>query len=205
MTTLLIFAMNSAQTRSKGSSFGRIGPIYPWRRYWAPRDGFFDLSDDGFLVDPESERAQYSVQKLYNLPELQNYRALALLGEPGIGKSDTLEAEYNALQERAGQESQLLQKYVDLRSFGSDALLHSRVFGSPDFLTWEAGNNNLVLYLDSIDEALLRIDTVAALLADELSQHPTGRMLIRIACRTFVWPHEPLEIAFARIWGDEDR
>jgi hypothetical protein len=200
---LLIAAMNSVQTRSEGSQFGRMGPIYPWRRFWTPRHGFVDFSDDGFLVDPESERAQYSAQRLYTLPELQHHRALALLGEPGIGKSVTLKAEYDALQRHAGDGRQPVQRYVDLRSFSSDVLLHNRVFGNPDFLAWKAGNSDLVLYLDSLDEALLRIDTVAALLADELPQHPTARMSVRIACRTFVWPHEPLETAFATIWGDE--
>jgi hypothetical protein len=198
----MIAAMNSAETKSEGFGFGRIGPIYPWRRYWARRDGFVDLSDDGFLVDPESERARYSAQKLHTLSELQQYRALALLGEPGIGKSVTLESEYAALQQAGGESGHPLQRHVDLRSFSSDVLLHSRVFGNPDFLAWKAGNSDLVLYLDSLDEALLRIDTVAALIADELPQHPTARISIRITCRTFVWPHEPLETAFARIWGE---
>jgi predicted NACHT family NTPase len=195
--------MNSIQTNSEVPRFGRMGPMYPWRRYWVPRDGLIDLSDDGFLVDPESERARYSAQKLYTLPELQHYRALVLLGEPGIGKSITLGAEYDTPQQPMCSEQQLVRRYVDLRSFSSDVLLHSRVFGSSDFLTWQAGNTNLVLYLDSLDEALLRIDTVAAFLADELHQHPTARLSVRIACRTFVWPHEPLETAFARICGEE--
>lgn len=161
------------------------------------------LSDDGFLVDPESERARYSAQKLYTLPELQQYRALALLCEPGIGKSVTLEAEYNALRQQSADGQRPVQSYVDLRSFSSDVLLHSRVFGNPDFLAWKTGNSDLVLYLDSLDEALLRIDTVAAFLADELPQHPTARLSVRIACRTFVWPYQSLETAFARIWGEE--
>jgi hypothetical protein len=200
---LLITAMNSVQTRSEESRFGRTGPIYQWRRFWARRDGFVDISDDGFLVDPESERAQSSAQKLYALPELQQYRAVALLGEPGIGKSITLEAEYNAVRHQAADGQERVQSYVDLRSFSSDVLLHRRVFGNPDFLAWRTGNSDLVLYLDSLDEALLRIDTAAAFLADELPQHPTARLSVRIACRTFVWPYEPLETAFARIWGEE--
>jgi hypothetical protein len=142
---LLITAMNSVQTRSQGSQFGRTGPIYRWRRFWARRDGFVDLSDGGFLVDPESERARYSAQELHTLPELQQYRALALLGEPGIGKSVTLEAEYNALRQQADDGQRQVQRYVDLRSFSTDALLHSRVFGNPDLLAWRIGNSGLVM------------------------------------------------------------
>lgn len=94
------------------------------------------------------------------------------------------------------------RRYIDLRSFSSDVMLHNRVFGSPDFLAWEAGDSDLVLYLDSLDEALLRIDTIASFLADELPLHPTQRLSIRIACRTFVWPHAPLETALRAIWGE---
>ncbi len=82
-------------------------------------------------------------QPRLRLPELQQYRALALLGEPGIGKSVTLKAEYNALQQQADGQ-QPVQSYVDLRSFSSDVLLHSRVFGNPDFLAWRTGNSDLV-------------------------------------------------------------
>jgi hypothetical protein len=61
----------------------------------------------------------------------------------------------------------------------------------------------LALYMDSLDEALLRIDTIAVLLADELPRHPVERISIRIACRTFAWPHQTLEAAFTRLWGEE--
>jgi predicted NACHT family NTPase len=181
---------------------GQADPSYPWQRFWVPRDGSIDLSDGGFLRDPQSEFARYSAYKLDTLRELQQFRALALLGEPGIGKSATLQAEFKALQQQA-QEDDRLSIHVDLRSFSSDALLHHRVFESPEFTAWQAGNSHLVLYLDSLDEALLRIDSVAALLADELPRHPTARMSIRITCRTAGWPHELLENAFKTIWGED--
>jgi hypothetical protein len=176
--------------------------IYGWQRFWVPRDGSIDLSDGGFLLDPEGESAQYSAQKLYTLPALQHLRALALLGEPGIGKSATLEAEYQLLKRQARKDDHVFI-YVDLRSFSTDVFFHNRVFGNPSFIAWQTGNSHLVLYLDSLDEALLRIDSVAALLADELPRYPTERMSVRIACRTAVWPHEPLETALKRIWGED--
>jgi hypothetical protein len=127
---------------------------------------------------------------------------LVLLGEPGIGKSVTLSAEYQSLQQQGKHDDQVLI-HVDLRAFSTDALLHDRVFGSPAFTAWQTGNSHLVLYLDSLDEALLRIDSVAALLADGLPRYPTERMSVRIACRTAVWPHEPLETALKTIWGED--
>jgi hypothetical protein len=110
-------------------------PIYAWQRFWVPRDGSIDLSDGGFLRDPQSESARYSAYKLDTLSELQHFRALGLLGEPGIGKSVTLQAEFNALQQQTQGDDHVLVR-VDLRSFSSEALLHRRLFESAEFTTW---------------------------------------------------------------------
>jgi predicted NACHT family NTPase len=177
-------------------------PSYPWQRFWVPRDGSIDLSDGGFLRDPHSEFARYSAYKLDTLRELQQFRALGLLGEPGIGKSATLQAEFIPSEQQTQEDGRVFVR-VDLRSFSSEILLHRRVFESAEFTAWQTGNSHLVLYLDSLDEALLRIDSVAALLAEELPRHPTARMSIRIACRTAVWPHQLLEKAFKNIWGED--
>jgi predicted NACHT family NTPase len=177
-------------------------PIYAWQRFWVPRDEGIDLSDGGFLRDPQSESARYSAYKLDTLSELQHFRVLGLLGEPGMGKSATLQAEFKALQEQTQQDGRVFV-HVDLRSFSSEGLLHRRVFESAEFTAWQAGNSDLVLYLDSLDETLLRIDSVAGLLADELPRYPTARMSVRIACRTAIWPHQPLETALKHIWGED--
>jgi hypothetical protein len=143
----------------------KADPVYAWQRFWVPREGSIDLSDGGFLHDPQSQFAGYLHYPLKTLSELQHFRALALLGEPGIGKSVTLETEFNASKQQSAEDGRLLL-YVDLRSFSSDVLLHRRVFESTEFTAWAAGNCQLVLYLDSLDEALLRVHSVAALLAD---------------------------------------
>lgn len=77
---------------------------------------------------------------------------------------------------------------MDLRSFGSEDRLFNTLFGSPEFEQWRNGNYVLHLFLDSLDECLLRIDNVAALLADELPKQPFERLRLRIACRTAPWP-----------------
>src|SRR3954471_12681517 len=106
-------------------------PIYTWQRFWVPRDGSIDLSDGGFLRDPESDTARYTSQTLYSLAQLQHFRALALLGEPGIGKSTTLSAEREQLIQSAA-DGEHVQIHVDLRSFSSDGLLYERVFRSAE-------------------------------------------------------------------------
>ena len=78
--------------------------------------------------------------------------------------------------------------YIDLRSFGSETRLEQRLFHSDIFASWLSGRQSLHLFIDSLDEALLRIDTLAALLGEELRKYPVERLSLRIACRTAVWP-----------------
>src|ERR1700733_9707365 len=131
---------------------------YPWRRFWVPPDGSIDLSDGGFLRDPSNLMA--GPCSLVPLAALQPWRSLALLGEPGIGKSTTLKEEADriaALPVNAG----CVSIYVDLRAFSSDLLLYRRLFESEKFIAWNNGRSPLFLHLDSLDEALLRIDSIA--------------------------------------------
>lgn len=173
---------------------------YPWRRFWCVRGGTIDLSDHGFMLDPESDFWILGRPKPSTLEEVSNYRALILLGEPGIGKSTALEQEVVRLAQGNPHTAGAIR--VDLRAFSSEDLLYRRVFESLAFQHWARGTSHLVLHLDSLDEALLRIDSIANLLADELPHHPTERLSIRIACRTAVWPVQTLEPALKQIWGD---
>jgi hypothetical protein len=61
--------------------------LYDWPRYWIPQTGILDLSDAGFLRDPVD--SLYGPGPLRTLPQLEGSLALALLGEPGIGKCRT--------------------------------------------------------------------------------------------------------------------
>ena len=136
------------------------------------------------------------------LPDLESYRALALLGEPGMGKSTTLEAEDARIRSSRHQEG-AMSVHVDLRAFSSEGLLVQKVFANPEIAGWKSGTSQLFLHLDSLDEALLRIDSIANLIASELQNLPAERLSVRIACRTAVWPEQTLEPALREIWGDE--
>jgi hypothetical protein len=177
-------------------------PVYDWQRFWIARTGTLDLSDGGFLADPVSPLRRSHPSSPSMLTELGKYRALVLLGEPGIGKSATLKSEaIRVSAETIADET--VSIHVDLRAYSSDALLHQRVFESPEFVAWTKGTSHLVLHLDSLDEALLRIDSIANLLASELPRYPTSRMSLRIACRTAVWPGRILEPSLNALWGDD--
>ncbi|HLG89121.1 MAG TPA: hypothetical protein VKZ79_18220 [Alphaproteobacteria bacterium] len=175
-------------------------PNYAWTRFWVPRTGSINLGDGGFMVDPAEPLLWSSGTAPTALPELERYPGLVLLGEPGIGKSDTLKVEALRLQARADGS---VSVHVDLRSFSSEAFLFQRVFESPEMASWKSDQSHLTLHLDSLDEALLRIDSIANLITAELPNLPTDRMSLRIACRTAVWPEMTLEPVLQSIWGED--
>lgn len=158
---------------------------FPWKRFWCRRDASYTLGDSGFLIDPDAEHGAALNPNLLTLDQLQEVPCLALLGEPGIGKSWSLGADVNAFLKRS---SDIEVVRLDLRSFGSEDRLYRSLFENPTFLRWVGGGHELHLYLDSFDECLLRIDTVASLLADELPKYSLGRLKLRIASRTASWP-----------------
>jgi hypothetical protein len=170
---------------------------YDWQRFWIPHIGVLDLSDARFLSDPVSDH--FGPDVLRPLSELQGYRALALLGEPGIGKSSELKREHERISALA-EDARPQSIYVDLKVGSSEEALRRRVFEAPAFAAWKAGAGHLILHLDSLDEAMLRVETLASLLAEELQSVPSDRFSIRIAYRTAVVPAGTLGTAFTSIW-----
>ena len=102
-------------------------PIYNWKRFWCPRGATINLSDEGYLYDPDSQWG-----RIYN-PEVKPFEAraetpcLALLGEPGIGKTHTIEAGREATETRIKQEGDDIL-WLDLRSYGSEDRLVRSLF-----------------------------------------------------------------------------
>lgn len=172
---------------------------FDWKRFWCPRDKSFDLSDRGFLSDPDDKWGKYSNPDLVTFDRLAELPCAVMLGEPGIGKSWTLR------HESAGVERSLTMgaKSIccDLRSFNTDSRLMAALFDNETFDSWRNGDWLLHVFLDSLDECLLRIDNVASILADELPKQPVDRLRLRIACRTAPWP-AVLEKALDKLFGD---
>jgi hypothetical protein len=162
-----------------------MATIFPWKRFWCRREDSYSLGDRGFLSDPDGEHGKLLNPHLVTFDQLQAIPCLALLGEPGIGKSWSLSADLNTFLQ---QSPQMPTMHLDLRGYGSDDRLYRALFEDSCFLQWVEGEHDLHLYLDSFDECLLRIDNVAALLADELPKRPLNRLKLRIACRTASWP-----------------
>jgi hypothetical protein len=175
------------------------------RRFWFPRGIAPDLSDRGFLVDPELPRIIYAPQSRFPshgfpLEQVAQYPVVGLLGQPGIGKSTTVKEEARRLESalrRSGDHVLL----IDLAA--CDAASMRSVFEKSKFRSWQRGSNILHLFLDGFDTCLHYVPNIVALLLQCLEQQPRERMLVRIACRTTEWPSD-LETGLLELWNGEN-
>ena len=176
-------------------------PRFNWKRFWIAQTGILDLSDAGFLRDPE----EYSFERdsLKTLGELDSYPVLALLGEPGIGKSDALKLEHERLSS-LGDEHNIISHHVNLNISSSEDWLCRQIFESPGIEDWKEEDSRLYLLLDSLDEAIMQIKPLVNRLVYEFRNLPTDRLSIRIACRTAVWPASTLGDPLKGIWGESN-
>lgn len=172
--------------------------LYNWKRFWFPRGSTIDLSDGGYLRSPESPWGHLLQKHVVSLDSLFDRTCLVLLGEPGSGKTETIQAEIQRTLARIKEQGDALFP-MDLHSYGSEDRLVKNLFESPTFMAWVKGNYHLYLFLDSFDECLLNIRTLAALLIEELKKYPVERLSLRIACRTADWPVF-LEEELGQLW-----
>lgn len=153
------------------------------------------MLSDGFLPDPDSRYGQYSNQGLLTLGQFFSRRCCILLGDAGIGKSDVLRKEYERVRAAAPQHGSVV--FRSLRDFGSDVTA-GQFLASQEITTWVVDDEaELFLFLDSLDEALLRVDTWSSLLSNALAGWPLHRLWLRITCRPAFWP-DSLGLALAR-------
>src|SRR6201999_615981 len=66
------------------------------------------------------------------------------------------------------------------------------IFESEQFQEWLRGDGRLHLFLDSLDEARMRLETAAKILIQGLEEAPHKRLSIRLSCRS-ADRHEALE------------
>lgn len=176
---------------------------YNWKRFWYPRGKNISLADRGYLDDPTSKYGLFLNSNVVPFESLATIPCLALLGEPGIGKTKAIEAALKAIDSGVKEKgTQTLS--LDLRSYGSEDRLVRKLFESQTFISWIQGTHRLYLFLDSLDECLLRINTLTTLLIDELKEYCSEleRLYLRITCRTADWPNS-LEEGLKQLWGQK--
>jgi hypothetical protein len=171
---------------------------YNWKRFWCPREGTFALIDGGYLADPDEKYGAIFNKDLKPLSEWDSATCLVLLGEPGIGKSTAVQ-EYFQPNSGVAPASVILK---NLNQYGDETRLISDLFGVPEITEWVSGTHEITLVLDSLDECLLRIDTLVHILTDQFSRLPCDRLRLRVACRTAEWP-PTLETQLRRVWGTD--
>lgn len=173
---------------------------YGWKRFWCPRSGSIALADGGYLSDPDAEWSRAYNPNLVSLEAIADIPCLVLLGEPGIGKSQELENLKAFTEEKICDSSQILEL-----NFRSCTNLKEDLFKDETFTDWLSNSYHLYLFLDSLDEGLLSISTLATGLVDELKkskyQNHIDRLHLRLACRTFVFP-AILEEGLKSLWKE---
>src|SRR6516225_5532263 len=175
-----------------------IGP-YNWKRFWNPRGKAINMDLDGYLPDPDSKMGAHVNSHLKMLNALQSLPCLILLGEPGMGKTTTLNQSRGAV-DQAVQVSDGSSLWLDLHSYGDESRHCRSIFGADTFVAWRKGKGEFHLFLDSFDECLVRIETLAGLLADEIKRLPLERFRLRIASRSAAWPSS-FEQELSDLWG----
>ncbi len=174
---------------------------YNWLRFWGPRDGKFMVNGYGALEDPHGAYGHVLNPQAKTIEQLQNVHCLGLLGEPGTGKSEEVKHQVSKSFENHRNDAVLA---FQLRDYQTDVSLCADIFGNGILSrTWVNGDHNLYLYLDSLDEGLLTVNTLANLLVRELKKLAPDRLYVRIACRTAEWP-TTLEQGLREHWGDEE-
>jgi predicted NACHT family NTPase len=174
---------------------------YNWRRFWHQRGMPINTHAGGYLQDPDNDYGYALNPNALPFTAIAEIPCLALLAEPGMGKSRTLEMERDAIDAVITAKG-ARSLWLDLRAYGDETRLINDLFGSAAFQEWLAGDYRLHVFLDSFDEALLRIDVLTPLLIAELGKYPVKQLSLRIACRAADWP-APLEDGLRDIWGKD--
>jgi predicted NACHT family NTPase len=176
--------------------------VYDWKRFWCPRSSQINLGDRGYLTDPESEYGKYANPELVGLEAIADIPCLVLLGEPGIGKSQELVNLKDHTEKNLDSGNEILE--LNLRSCTS---LKEDLLQDEQFIAWKDGTYRLYLFLDSLDEGLLQIQTLATQLVDTFKKSQYRDKLsclyLRIACRTAVFPNI-LEEGLKELWQESN-
>src|SRR5260370_10103047 len=159
-----------------------------WERFWCRQgtDLYCGSSGEPFLTDPESDLGAHANAHLVKLQQLLDRPCLVLCGEPGIGKSKTLEAAADDIRASLPSGENLI--WVEFRSIPDIGTFIRRTLDSEKWCAWRKSNERLTLVIDGVDEGVIRLPRFIAFLTDELKSVDRSRLQLILACRTAEWP-----------------
>jgi hypothetical protein len=162
--------------------------IFPWKRFWVPLNASISCGvlGEGFLDDPESEWSpNHAIAKTLDTL-LESSPCLVLSGEPGLGKTVSLEQAYPTIDHVGGGDAGTI--WIRFRDVPDGPAFTRRVFESSRWEAWLQSDQTLTLVLDGLDEGLIKIKDFVSFLTSELQSIPRDRLKLVTACRTADWP-----------------
>jgi hypothetical protein len=179
------------------------GMLVPWKRFWVPIGQAIHCGADGkdLLNDPDSEFGRHFNPNVFALSDLLDRRCLVLLGEPGMGKSSTIEAEQESLRQAYGPANCI---WIRFRDIPDTATFTRRVFDSLAWRNWQAGSNKLLLVIDGIDEGRQKIPDFISYLHAELETVDRTRLNLILVCRVADWPESTGNL-LQSLWQEGDK
>ena len=175
--------------------------IYAWRRFLVRAETELLLEDNAYLPDPEEEFSRFMNRGVGTLAEACDDPCSILLGEPGIGKSKSLQADFDKLVHvwaGAGETGAL----IDIGAVASLTDLRTLLLANDNVRRWRDGVGIFHLCLDSLDEALPNYSGVSKALMSVIQELPKERLCLVIACRAGEFPpflYEWLETHFGPV------
>lgn len=181
---------------------------YNWERIWLPVDSYEAKAADDFFPDAADEYSiSFHLQRKLNFEKLHPKPYLFLLGEAGMGKSHQYEEFVKWTKEEVGNDANVLA--LDLKDYSTDFSLVNDLFKNAKMAEYRRSEKPLYIFLDSLDESLLLIRTVADIitknfkeLKEELGCQHLENIYLRIFCRTNDFP-EKVFSDIKKLWKEE--
>jgi hypothetical protein len=165
----------------------QLHKIYAWRRFWVRADTELLLEDEAYLPDPEGDFSRFMNRGVGTLAEASDDLCSIRLGEPGIGKSKSLQADFDKLVHiwaAAGEGGAL----IDIGAVASLTDLRTLLLANDNVRRWRDGVGIFHLCLDSLDEALPNYPGLPKALMSVIQELPKERVRLLIACRAGEFP-----------------
>lgn len=181
----------------------------PLTRFWLPFVGRKENHGiptirlyNGVLPDPEDEYGKLSNPGITTLPNIQQKRCFALLGQPGLGKTIAIEQWLDELRKCAQPQDTVI--YLTGRGLAAPEEVRHDTIESTDWKRARAANGEITLVLDGLDEALQRLPLLITTLYKALKEQPPDRTRVVLVSRVADWRDSRAEQLFA-LWPEPDR